>query len=94
MTYFYRTYSTSQGDNRVSEDTRMLWEHIADKKNWRVVQLPNGFFQSEYEHNGEWKDVTRRETLEGCIAAIEVSIEHYKKRLDFAEGPKVVKTFD
>ena len=40
-----------------------------------------------------WIDVTRRETLESAEAAIDGSIEHYKKRLDFLKGPKVVKTF-
>jgi hypothetical protein len=94
MTYFYKTYSTSQGDGGVSEETKKLWEHMANKKNWRVVQLPNGFFQSEHEWKGVWKDVTRRETLEGCIAAVEASVEYYQKRLEFAKGPKVVKTFD
>jgi hypothetical protein len=94
MTYFYRTYSTSQGDGRIPEETRKLWEQIADKSNWRIVQLPNGFFQAEYTYGGEWKDVTRRETVEGCEASIDASIEHYKKRLEFANGPKVVKTFE
>lgn len=94
MTYFYRTYSVSQGDNQVPEETRKLWEHIAEKKNWRIVQLPNGYFQAEYERDGEWTDVTRRETLESCEAAIDASIEHYQKRLEFLKGPKVVKTFN
>jgi len=94
MTYFYRTYTTSQGDSSVPEGTRQLWERIADKKNWRIVQLPNGYFQAEYENDGEWQDVTRRETIESCEAAIDASIEHYQKRLDFLKGPKVVKTFN
>jgi len=94
MTYYYETFSGSRGDTRIPEQTRKLWEHIANKSNWRIVQLPNGFFQAEYTHNGEWKDVTRRETLAGCEAAIDVSIEHYRKRLEFADGPKVIKTFE
>ena len=40
-----------------------------------------------------WHDVTRRETLESAEAAIDGSIEHYKKKLSFLEGPRVVKTF-
>ena len=57
--------------------------------------MPNGFFQTEYKHPDEeiWVDVTRRETMEGAEAAIDGSLEHYKKKLDFLEGPKVVKTF-
>jgi pyruvate-formate lyase-activating enzyme len=94
MTYFYRSFSVSQGGNGVPEETRKLWEHIADKKNWRIVQLPNGYFQAEYEYEDEWKDVTRRETLESCEAAIDASIEHYQKRLELLKGPKVVKTFN
>ena len=38
-------------------------------------------------------DVTRRETLVGAEAAIDGSIEHYSKKLEFLKGPKVVKTF-
>ena len=38
-------------------------------------------------------DITRRETIESAEAAIDGSIEHYNKRLEFAKGPKVVKTF-
>jgi len=71
------------------------------KKNWRIVQLPNGFYQTECkslnadnEPNGEWHDVTRRETIESAEAAIDGSIEHYNKRLEFIKGPKVVKTFE
>ena len=94
MTYFYYQTRTSQGDDSVSEETRKLWEHIADKKNWRIVQLPNGYYQAEYNKDGNWIDTTRRETVKGAEAAIDASIEHYKKKLAFANGPIVVKTFD
>jgi hypothetical protein len=97
MTYFYKTYSWGNNSTQgISEETRTLWEHIAEKKNWRIVQLPNGFFQAEYKDlNDEekWIDVTRRETLESCEAAIDGSISHYSKKLEFLKGPKVVKTF-
>tara|TARA_R100001460_G_scaffold27964_1_gene56172 strand:+ start:190 stop:483 length:294 start_codon:yes stop_codon:yes gene_type:complete len=96
MTYFYKTYSWSQGDSGIPEETRTLWEHIAMKKNWRIVQLPNGFFQAEYKDPKDeenWIDVTRRETLESCEAAIDGSISHYTKKLEFLKGPKIVKTF-
>ena len=96
MTYFYRTYSwSSQGDNQgVSDETIKLWKHLADKKNWRIVQLPNGFYQTEYlDLDENWVDVTRRETIKSAEAAIDGSIEHYNKRLEFTKGPKVVKTF-
>jgi len=93
MTFYYKTYSWSQGDPGVPEETRKLWEHIAEKKNWRIVQLPNGFYQAEYQKDDKWIDVTRRETVKSAEAAIDGSIEHYKKKLDFLKGPKVVKTF-
>jgi len=94
MTYFY--YKTSTQGNQVSEDNKKHWEHISDKKNWRITQLPNGYYQAEckiIDSEDSWKDITRRETIESCEAAIDASIEHYKKRLDFLKGPKVIKTF-
>ena len=76
------------------EKTIAYWEHVSQKGNWRIVQLPNGFYQTEYKHPDEdfWVDVTRRETIEGAEAAIDGSVEHYVKKLEFLKGPKVVKT--
>tara|TARA_R110002074_G_scaffold48735_3_gene124521 strand:+ start:263 stop:556 length:294 start_codon:yes stop_codon:yes gene_type:complete len=96
MTYFYKTYSWPQGEPGVPEETRMLWEHVAKKKNWRIVQLPNGFYQAEhsdYKDENKWHDTTRRETLKGAETAIDGSVDHYIKKLEFLKGPKVVKTF-
>ena len=96
MTYFYSTRSWSS-QPQITEETIEAWKHLADKKNWRIVQLPNGFFQTEYqdiEKEDIWHDVTRRETIEGAEAAIDGSIEHYKKKIEFTKGPKVVKTFN
>jgi len=73
-----------------------LWKHITIKSNWRIVQLPNGFLQTEYrdiDDEDQWIDVTRRETIAGAEQAIDASIEHYVKKLEFLQGPKVVKTF-
>ena len=93
MTYFYST-KTWTSQPQISEDQINLWKHLAEKKNWRIVQLPNGFYQTEYQDQEDnWNDVTRRETLEGAETAIDGSIEHYNKKLDFMKGPKVVKTF-
>jgi nitrogen regulatory protein PII-like uncharacterized protein len=80
---------------QVSEDQINFWKHLAAKKNWRIVQLPNGFYQTEYQSidNDDWTDVTRRETLEGAEQAIDGSIDHYSKKIEFLKGPKVVKTF-
>jgi len=94
MTFYYRTTTASSGNQQVSVTTKAFWEHAAAKKNWRIVQLPNGYFQTELEWEDEWKDVTRRETLEGAEAAIDTSVQHYQNKLEFIKGPKVVKTFE
>ena len=95
MTYFYYKTTTMGNSNpQVSEETINFWKHLVEKKNWRITQLPNGFYQTEYkDQEDNWNDVTRRETIKGAEAAIDGSIEHYSKRLDFTKGPKVVKEF-
>ena len=56
--------------------------------------MPNGYYQAEYKDlDDQWKDVTRRETLDAAETAIDGSIEHYNKKLEYLKGPKVVKTF-
>lgn len=95
MRIYYKTYSWSTNDTGVTEKTVDLWQKLTEKKNWRIVQLVNGFFQAEYQDLEEnWQDVTRRETIEGAEAAIDGSIEHYVKKLEFLKGPTVVKTFE
>ena len=102
MTYFY--YKTSKTWNgqpqyiqktQTEDETIDLWKHLAEKKNWRIVQLPNGYFQTEYRdiEEDKWYDVTRRETIDSAEAAIDGSVDHYQKRIDFVKGPKIVKTF-
>mgnify|MGYP000347818335 FL=1 len=110
MTYFYTT-RTWNSQPQITEDQIELWKHLADKKNWRIVQLPNGFYQTEYKDKCEcvccsgdgcekdeackcrWFDVTRRETIDGAETAINGSVDHYAKKIEFLKGPKVVKTF-
>jgi len=94
MTLFYQTHSWNS-QPQISEKTQNLWKQIAKKKNWRITQLPNGFYQTEYQdpETEQWMDVTRRETLEGAESAVSASVEHYKKKIEFLNGPKVVKTF-
>ena len=96
MTFLYRAQQWASSP-QINEDTIKYWAHVSQKKNWRIVQLPNGFYQTEYKHPDKdeeyWVDVTRRETIEGAEQAIDASIEHYSKKLEFANGPKVVKTF-
>jgi|TARA_B100001093_G_scaffold250778_2_gene240231 hypothetical protein len=97
MTIYYQTSSWSS-QPQVSEEAIKSYEHAAKKSNWRIVQLPNGFYQTEHldprDTNKEtWVDITRRETIEGAEQAIDASIEHYNKKLEFSKGPKVIKTF-
>ena len=95
MTFYYST-RTWNSQPQLTQETINLWKHLADKKNWRIVQLANGFYQTEYqspEDEDTWIDVTRRETIEGAETAIDGSVEHYAKKVEFLKGPKVVKTF-
>ena len=101
MTYFYyKTNTWGNSNPQVTEETKDFWKHLVEKKNWRIVQLPNGFYQTEcktLDAHGkpteDWHDVTRRETLEGAEQAVEKSVEHFSKKLEYIKGPKVVKTF-
>ena len=96
MTYlYYKTSST--GTIKPNEKTINQWQHLAEKKHWRITQLPNGFYQTEclYPDNiTEWHDVTRRETIEGAESAINGSVTHFASKLEATKGPKVVKTFE
>jgi hypothetical protein len=99
MTFFYRTHSWSS-QPQATEETIELWKKLSEKANWRIVQLANGFYQTEYQDiediDGKlkWVDVTRRETIEGAEKAIDSSVEHFTKKVAFLDGPKVVKTFE
>ena len=97
MTFLYTSTNTWTSAPQPNEETIKMWKHITNKRNWRIVQLPNGFLQTEYKdikNEDLWHDVTRRETIGGAEAAIDSSIEHYEKKLNFVKGPKVVKTFE
>ena len=95
MTFYYRTSSWSS-QPQTDQETIKFWEHLSSKANWRIVKLPNGYFQTEYknpEAEDNWVDVTRRETIEAAENAIDASVEHYSKKVEFSQGPVVVKTF-
>ena len=95
MTFYYARANSWTSAPQPNEKTIELWKHVATKSNWRIVQLPNGYYQTEYKDlQDKWVDVTRRETMDGAEAAIDSSIEHYNKKLEFANGPKVVRTFE
>lgn len=95
--YYYKTSTLNTGKPQVTEDKLAEWKHLADKKNWRITQLANGYYQTEVNNPNDqdkWVDITRRETLDGAEAAINGSVEHFSKKLEFLDGPKVVKTFE
>jgi hypothetical protein len=99
MTFYYKTYSWANNSTpKITNEQIEYLNHLVKKENWRIVQLPNGYYQTEFlnpnAEKEEWVDITRRETVEGAESAIDASIEHYKKQLDFAKGPVVVKTFE
>ena len=97
MTYLYYKTSTYTSNQKPNETTINQWNHLAQKKNWRITQLPNGFYQTEClkpDNMKEWHDVTRRETVEGAETAINGSVEHFVSKLEATKGPKVVKTFE
>ena len=97
MTYLYYKTSSSTHTIKPNEKTIDQWKHLSDKKNWRITQLPNVFFQTECQNpdnEKEWHDVTRRETIEGAENAIDGSVDHFSKKLEAIKGPKVVKTFE
>jgi hypothetical protein len=95
MTFFYQT-QTWNSQPQYSEDQIDFWKHLTEKPNYRIVELPNGYYQTEYRHPDSfaWVDITRRETIEAAEKAINKTIEHYNKKLSFINGPKVVKTFE
>ena len=97
MTYLYYKTSTTTSNIKPNEKTINQWKHLAEKKNWRITQLPNGFYQTEClnpDNTTEWHDVTRRETIEGAETAINGSVTHFASKLEATKGPKVVKTFE
>ena len=97
MIYLYYKTSSSTHTIKPNEKTIDQWKHLAEKKNWRITQLPNGFYQTECQNPDsidDWHDVTRRETIEGAETAINGSVDHFSKKLESIKGPKVVKTFE
>ena len=97
MTYLYYKTSTYTSNQKPNEKTIKDWKHLSNKKNWRITQLPNGFYQTEClnpVNELEWHDVTRRETIEGAETAINGSVRHFADKLEATKGPKVIKTFE
>ena len=85
MTYIYYKSSTYATEPKISEKQTDEWKHLADKKNWRITQLPNGYYQTEVnkpDNQEQWVDITRREKKEGAEAARNGSEEHFTKKIE------------
>ena len=86
LLYIFKTWNTGmqEAQPQIPENIINLWKHVTKKSNWRIVELPNGFYQTEHrelDNEDTWVDVTRRETIESAEKAIDSSIDHYKKKL-------------
>ena len=96
MTYLYYNRTSTAYPNKPSKNEVADWTHMSTKSNWRITQLPNGYYQTEVSNprdKDNWHSVTRRETLSGAESAIDGSIDYFSKKLETTKGPKVVKTF-
>ena len=71
MTGFFQTKNWSSQPQNPQEALDLNMQ-IANKENWRIVQLVNGFYQTEYQslEKGKWIDVTRRQSIEEAEQAI------------------------
>ena len=97
MTYLYYKTASTTHTMKPSKQEIDEWTHMSAKSNWRITQLPNGFYQTEClnpDKEDQWQDVTRRETIEGAETAINGSVKHFADKLEATKGPKVVKTFE
>ena len=96
MTYLYYNSTSTTHTAKPSVKEIAEFTHMAAKSNWRITQLPNGFYQTEVSNPNEaenWHSVTRRATMDGAETAIDGSIDYFSKKLEAVSGPKVVKTF-
>ena len=95
MTFLYTRTNTWSSAPQVKEETINFWKHLVTKSNWRIVQLQNGYYQTEYKDlEGNWIDVTRRETIEGADKDIDGTVAHYNRRLEFDDGHREGKKIE
>lgn len=91
MTVYYTSTTTLP-----SKDQQETWAHLVQKKNWRIVRLPSGYFQTEFRNkydDSRFHGMTRRLTIEEAEEAIDKTIEHYAEKIAYYT-PEVVKTFE
>ena len=97
MTFLYTRTNTWSSAPQPTEETIKAWKHISQKKNRSSHPSALAPPHTEYRNIDDpeiWTDVTRRETIAGAEQAIDASVEHYAKKLEFTKGPKVIKTFE
>ena len=79
MTYLYYTRTSTAYENKPSKNEVADWTHMSTKANWRMTQLPNGYYQTEVTNPKE-KDnrtaVKRRKTRTGTEYANDGSRGH------------------
>jgi hypothetical protein len=73
--------------------TILLKKLIGALFNYQTVITKQKTEYQDLQIEDKWHDVTRRETMEAAETAIDKTVEHYKKKVEFINGPKVVKTF-
>ena len=71
MTYIYYKSSTYTTEPKISEKQMDEWRHLADKKNWRITQLPNGYYQTEVNK-------PNNDDTENILSGISVIIDEYQ----------------
>jgi hypothetical protein len=79
-----------------TKDQKNTWEHLVQKKNWRIVRLPSGYYQTEFrdKYNEElFRPMTRRSNIDEAEMAIDDTIAHFKQKIK-QHTPEVVKTFE
>jgi hypothetical protein len=47
MTYLYYKTSSTTHTARPNKQEIDEWTHMSAKSNWRITQLPNGFYQTQ-----------------------------------------------
>ena len=69
MTYFYKTFTMSQGDDRIPEETRKLWGTLCRKRTGELLNYPTDIFKPNT--NG---------TINGLTAQGENPLKHVKEQ--------------
>jgi hypothetical protein len=91
MTIYYTSTTAPPSENQIE-----TWEHLSQKKNWRIVKLPSGYFQTEFRDKygvNVFQPMTRRTSIEAAEEAIDETIGHFKHKLS-QHKIEVVKTFE